>query len=171
MEMDAAMRVLLDFKGNFWGETSGFLYGGVDGPEYLNSGAGRSELYKTLSVTIGGPKATELSLLGKASIPVLLDELDSIFSGKATLNVRKDTNDNTIAIIQDWSLEPFIKGGSAYLKAGGTNQDRVNLGTPINDKLFFAGEATDVNGEFGTINGALLSGERAAKEVLATIDV
>ena len=171
MEMDAVMRVLLDFKGNFWGEASGFIYGGVDGPEYLNSGAGRSELYKTLSVTIGGPKASELSLLGKGSIPVLLDELDSIFSGKATLNVRKDTNDNTIAIIQDWSLEPFIKGGSAYLKAGGTNQDRVNLGAPINDKLFFAGEATDVNGEFGTINGALLSGERAAKEVLATIDV
>lgn len=171
MEMDSAMRVLLDFKANFWGETSGFLYGGVDGPEYFNSGAGRSELYKTLSITVGGAKAAELSALGKGAIPVLLDELDSIFSGKATLNVRKDTNDNTIAIIQDWSLEPFIKGGSAYLKAGGTNQDRVNLATPINDKLFFAGEATDVNGEFGTINGALLSGERAAKEVLATIDV
>ncbi|HEX6892037.1 MAG TPA: NAD(P)/FAD-dependent oxidoreductase [Chryseolinea sp.] len=169
MEMDAAMRVLLDFKANFWGETSGFLYGGVDGPEYFNSGAGRSELYRTLSVTVGGAKAAELSALGKGSIPVLLDELDSIFSGKATLNVRKDTNDNTIAIIQDWSLEPFIKGGTAYLKAGGTNQDRVNLALPINDKLFFAGEATDVNGESGTINGALLSGERAAKEVLATI--
>jgi uncharacterized protein with NAD-binding domain and iron-sulfur cluster len=55
------------------------------------------------------------------------------------------------------------------LKAGGTNQDRVNLATPVNNKLFFAGEATDVNGEYVTINGALLSGERAAKEVLATI--
>jgi len=171
MEMDDAMRVLLDFKANFWGDTSGFLYGGVDGPEYFNSGAGRSELYKTLSVTIGGPKAIELSALGKGSIPVLLDELDTIFSGKATLNIRKDSNNNSIAIVQDWSLEPFIKGGSAYLKAGGTNQDRVNLAAPINDKLFFAGEATDVNGEFGTISGALLSGERAANEVLATIDV
>jgi monoamine oxidase len=169
MEMDAAMRVVLDFKANFWGETSGFLYGGVDGPEYFNSGSGRSELYRTLSITVGGAKAAELSALGKGSIPILLDELDSIFSGKATLNVRKDSNDNTIAIIQDWTLEPFIKGGSAYLKAGGTNQDRVNLATPVNNKLFFAGEATDVNGEYGTINGALLSGERAAKEVLATI--
>ena len=58
MEMDAALRVLLDFKGNFWGETSGFLYGGADGPEYFNSGAGRSELYKTLSITVGGAKAS-----------------------------------------------------------------------------------------------------------------
>jgi monoamine oxidase len=56
MEMDAAMRVVLDFKANFWGETSGFLYGGVDGPEYFNSGAGRSELYRTLSITVGGAR-------------------------------------------------------------------------------------------------------------------
>jgi len=171
MEMDAAMRVLLDFKANFWGEASGFLYGGTDGPEYFNSGVGRSEVYRTLSVTIGGAKASELSLLGKGSIPVLLEELDSIFAGKATLNIRKDPNNNIIAVIQDWSLEPFIKGGSSYLKAGGTNQDRINLATPVNDRLFFAGEATDVNGEFGTINGALLSGERAANEVIETIEV
>ena len=171
MEMDAVMRVLLDFKANFWGDTSGLLYGGTDGPEYLNSGVGRSEVYRTLSVTIGGPKASELSLLGKGSIPVLLEELDSIFAGKATFNVRKDSNDNIIAVIQDWSLERFIKGGSSYLKAGGTTQDRINLAAPLNDKLFFAGEATDVNGESGTINGALLSGERAANEVLETIAV
>lgn len=171
MEMDSVLRVLLDFKTNFWGETSGFLYGGIDGPEYLNSGAGRSELYRTLSVTVGGAKANELSLLGKGAIQVLLDELDTIFAGKATLNIRKDPNDKMIAVIQDWSLEPFIKGGSAYLKAGGTNQDRINLAAPINNKLFFAGEATDVNGEFGTVSGALLSGERAALEVLETIDV
>ena len=171
METDAVIRVLLDFKANFWGEASGFLYGGTDGPEYLNGGVGRSDLYRTLSVTIGGPRANELSLLGKGLIPVLLEELDSIFAGKATLNIRKDPNNNIIAIIQDWSLEPFIKGGSSYLKAGGNNQDRINLAAPLNDKLFFAGEATDVNGEFGTINGALLSGERAANEVLETIAV
>ena len=41
----------------------------------------------------------------------------------------------------------------------------------LKKKVFFAGEATDVNGESGTINGALLSGERAANEVLATIDL
>jgi monoamine oxidase len=171
MEMDAAMRLLLDFKANFWGETSGFLYGGLDGPEHLNSGAGRSELYKTLSVTVGGAKAAELSLIGKGAIQVILDELDTIFAGKASLNIRKDSNDNNIAVIQDWSLEPFIRGGSAYLKAGGTNQDRVNLAAPVDSKLFFAGEATDVNGEFGTISGALLSGARAANEVLETIDL
>lgn len=169
MDMDPMLRVLLDFKANFWGETSGFLYGGTEAPEYFNGGAGRSEVNRTMSVTIGGAKAASLSLLGKGAIPVLLAELDTIFGGKATMNIRKDTNDNAIAIIQDWSLEPFVKGGVAYVKPGGTNQDRINLATPVNNRLFFAGEATDVNGEFGTISGALLSGERAAQEVVDSI--
>ncbi len=169
MEMDAMMRVILDFKANFWGEGSGFLYGGAQGPEYFNAGVGRSILTKTLSVTIGGAKAEALSPLGKDAVTVLIDELDSIFDGKASLNIRRDALDNMIAVVQDWSKEPFIAGGVSYIKPGGTNQDRVNLGTPVGNRLFFAGEATDVEGEAGTISGALLSAERAAQEVINTI--
>jgi len=169
MEMDPMFRVLLDFKANFWDTTSGFLFGGNEGPEHFNSGAGRSNVNRTMSVTVGGAKAAELSVLGKGAIPVLLAELDTIFDGKATLYIRKDFDDNDIAIIQDWSLEPFIKGGVSYIKPGGTNQDRIDLSAPVDNKLFFAGEATDVNGESGTINGALLSGERAAQEVIDSI--
>jgi monoamine oxidase len=167
--MDAALRILLDFKANFWGADSGFLYGGTIAPDYFTSGVGRSDVNRTMAVTVGGPEAAALSALGKDAIPVLLAELDTIFDGKATQNIRKDLNDNIITIIQDWSLEPFIKGGMSYAKSGGTNQDRIDLAEPVNSKLFFAGEATDVNGEFGTLNGALLSAERAAQEVIDSI--
>jgi monoamine oxidase len=169
MEMDASVRVLLDFKINFWGMNSGFLYGGSESPEYLNAGANRSEASKTLSISINGPRAAALSLLGKDMIPVLLQEMDGIFDGKASLHVRKDTNDNIISVIQDWSKEKYIQGGIAYLKPEGSNLDRINLGSALSNKIFFAGEATDGKGEFGTINGALLSGERAAQEVVAAI--
>jgi monoamine oxidase len=42
---------------------------------------------------------------------------------------------------------------------------RERLAEPIEDTLFFAGEATDVE-EAGTVAGALRSGQRAAREVL-----
>jgi monoamine oxidase len=167
MGMDASMRVLLDFKLNFWGLESGFLYGGATSPEYLNAGIGRSETSKTLSVTVNGSKASDFSALGKDVIPLLLNEMDSIFEGKASLNVRKDLNDNIISVIQDWSKEKYIRGGVSYLKPGSSNQHRVNLGTPVNKKVFFAGEATESHGESGTINGALLSAERAANEIIS----
>lgn len=169
MEMDASMRVLLDFKMNFWGLESGFLYGGATSPEYLNAGVGRSDSSKTLSITVNGTKALDFSSLGKDVIPLLLDEMDGIFEGKASLNVRKDLNDNIISVIQDWTKEKYIRGGVAYLKPGGSNQHRINLGSAVNDRIFFAGEATDGHGESGTINGALLSGERAANEVVSSI--
>lgn len=169
MEMDASLRVLLDFKMNFWGVDSGFLHGGNASPEYLNSGIGRSDGRKTLSLTVNGAKALTYSELGVDMIPILLNEMDSVFDGKASLNVRKDLNDNVISVIQDWSKEQYIRGGVAYLKPGGSNEDRVSLGESVNDKLFFAGEATNGEGEAGTINGALLSGELAANQIIGAI--
>ena len=169
MEMDASFRVLLDFKMNFWGQESGFLYGGAESPEYLNAGVGRSEGIKTLSLTVNGAKAASFSSLGTGVLPLLLDEMDTFFQGKATLNIRKDLNDNIISVIQDWTKEKYIRGGLSYLKPEGSNQDRLNLATPLGEKIYFAGEATDGQGESGTINGALLSGERAANEITNSI--
>lgn len=169
MEMEASFRVLLDFKMNFWGQESAFLYGGSESPEYLNAGVGRSDGSKTLSLTVNGSKATAFSALGTDAVPLLLEEMDNFFGGKATLNIRRDLNDKIISVIQDWSKEKYIRGGIAYLKPEGSNQDRLNLAAPVNDKIFFAGEATDWRGESGTINGALLSGERAANEIVTSI--
>ena len=52
VEMDSSLRVLLDFKANFWGLSSGFLYGGAASPEYLNAGIGRSESTKRLALPL-----------------------------------------------------------------------------------------------------------------------
>jgi lysine-specific histone demethylase 1B len=169
MGMDSCVRLVFEYKANFWQDASGFLYGGTTSPEYFNTGIGRSKQIKTMNITVAGPKAAELSALGSAMVPVVLEELDSIFSGKATQNIRKDDKNNIITVVQDWTKEPFIKGGTSYVKSGGTNQDRIDLASVVNEKLFFAGEATDTNGDAGTINGALLSAERAAQEVMDTI--
>ena len=175
--MDASVRVILEFKKNFWGAATGFIWGGATGPQYFNAGVGRSENYKTLSITINGPKATELSKLGPKMIEPILAELDAVYAGQGTLFVRRnitadpmDPHYNEILfIIEDWAKEEFIKGGYSYPLVNATNDDRKNIGMPINDKLFFAGEATDVNGDAGTINGALASAERVAEEVVKSI--
>ncbi len=171
MSMDSAIRVILDFRKNFWGAGFRNIYGGSTGIEYFNpGGSGRSTVARTLSVTISGKRAQELSPLGMDIIPELLSELDLMFDGEATANVRKDNvNDEYIAAIQDWGKEPFIQGSMSYLKPGGSNNDRAVLAETVNEVLYFAGEATDVQGEAGTINGALQSAERAAKEIIESI--
>jgi monoamine oxidase len=169
MEMEASIRVRLEFKKNFWGMDSAFIYGGIQAPEYFNAGIGRDVTQKTLDITIQGTKAQELSAKGNDMIPVILAELDAVFNGQATENVRRDAQDNVLSVIMDWTKVPYIRGGAAYIKSGGSNQDRISLSEPVNDKVFFAGEATDIAGEAGTINGAIQSAERAASEVIETI--
>ncbi len=168
--MDPSIRVILDFKKNFWGESTGFIWGGTTGPQYFNAGASRSEDFRTLSITINGPKAAELSALGPDMITPILAELDAVYAGQATLFIRRDLNtDQILSIVEDWSKEEFIKGGYSFPLVTATNDDRKNIGAPVNNKLFFAGEATDVNGDAGTINGALASAERVAQEVIKSI--
>lgn len=179
--MDASIRIILEFtRNNFFKKPDGtgpapaFIYGGVECPSYFFSGVGRSDKNLTVSLTINGPKAEELRALATDDerIQRILDEMDVVFDGKASLNIRKrfpEDGGTIISVIKDWTAEPYILGGQSYPLVGGTNDDRVALAEPVADKIFFAGEATDVTGEFGTISGAIKSGERAAEEVVAAI--
>ena len=40
MGMDPTLRVVLDFKKNFWNEGVGFIWGGTTAPQYFNTGVG-----------------------------------------------------------------------------------------------------------------------------------
>ncbi len=168
--MDHSIRVVIDFKKNFWGENTGFIWGGTSFPNCFSAGIGRSEFNQTLSITVNGPKAVELSAQGPNMVNTILAELDAIYSGQATTFVRRDFNTSEVlSIIQDWGKDEFIQGGYSYPMASATLDDRKNLGLPIGDKVFFAGEATDVSGDAGTINGALASAERVAEEIVKSI--
>jgi Flavin containing amine oxidoreductase len=53
----------------------------------------------------------------------------------------------------------------SYVRAGGLEAPR-QLGAPLADTLFFAGEATDSDGHTGTVHGAMASGNRVVDEIL-----
>jgi monoamine oxidase len=64
----------------------------------------------------------------------------------------------------DYSSDPFTRGAYSYVPVGaGDAIERMSQ--PAEDRLYFAGEATDVDYE-GTVVGALRSGKRAAEQVL-----
>ena len=66
-----------------------------------------------------------------------------------------------------WAHDPFARGSYSHALPGHAG-DRVVLATPVDGRLFFAGEATSPD-FFTTAHGARDSGERAAKEVLAAM--
>jgi len=68
-----------------------------------------------------------------------------------------------------WSTEPWPRGSWACALPGQAHQ-RANLERSVDERLFFAGEATVYGGQ-GTCDGAYLSGIRAAREVAAQLNV
>jgi monoamine oxidase len=73
------------------------------------------------------------------------------------------------AHFHDWSNDPFSRGAYSYVPPGGLRA-RELLAQPIDDTLYFSGEATDTNGHGATVHGAIASGMRAARAVLETLD-
>ncbi len=69
------------------------------------------------------------------------------------------------AYVHDWQSDPFSRGAYSYGKVGADGAQQA-LAAPVENTLFFAGEATDTTGHNGTVHGAIASGHRAAQEVL-----
>jgi monoamine oxidase len=110
-----------------------------------------------LTAWAGGPKAEKLT--GKGPEALLRQALASI---RSVLPLEEEP---TAYLVHDWQADPFARGGYSYVKVGGTGA-RERLAEPLDDTLFFAGEATDAE-QSGTVGGALASGLRAAREILA----
>jgi monoamine oxidase len=70
------------------------------------------------------------------------------------------------AYVHDWQNDPYSRGAYSYVKVGGLDGP-ATLAESIEDTLFFAGEASDITGNTGTVHGAIASGRRAAKEILS----
>jgi len=69
------------------------------------------------------------------------------------------------AYFHDWQNDPFSRGAYSYGKVGAEDAQEA-LARPIENTLFFAGEASDVGGRNGTVHGAIASGRRAATEII-----
>jgi monoamine oxidase len=68
----------------------------------------------------------------------------------------------------DWTADPLSRGAYSYVPAGALDAQRT-LGRPVEGTLFFAGEATVAGGMNSTVEGALRSGRRAAREVAGAL--
>jgi len=110
----------------------------------------------------GGPSARSLLAKGEEAV---------VGAGIATLarifgvNVERVREVMSSYWFHDWTKDAFSMGAYSYTPAGATEAAR-ELGQAVEETLFFAGEATDTDGNQGTVHGAIASGTRAAQEIL-----
>ena len=69
------------------------------------------------------------------------------------------------SVVTGWYSDEFSHGSYSHIPPGGSFSDYRTLASPLDKKIFFAGEATHARYP-GTLHGAYLSGDRAAKEIM-----
>lgn len=69
------------------------------------------------------------------------------------------------AYTHDWQADPFARGAYSYVPPGALAAQR-ELALPVEETIFFAGEATNTDGHSGTVHGAIATGRRAVEEIL-----
>jgi monoamine oxidase len=65
----------------------------------------------------------------------------------------------------DWNHDPYSRGVYPYVKVGGRHQVQ-KFSEPIENVLYFAGDAERLGAYLGTVNGAVRAGARVAREIL-----
>jgi monoamine oxidase len=108
----------------------------------------------------GGKGAIEMEKVGLVdAFAFALDELSSLLGSAIRRHLRPLT-------ASSWCRMDGIHGSYSHALPGHAGA-RAVLARPVDDRLFFAGEATHAT-DFSTAHGAWESGLRAAEEVLAS---
>ncbi|HEX3729449.1 MAG TPA: NAD(P)/FAD-dependent oxidoreductase [Opitutaceae bacterium] len=159
-----ALRVSLRFEPEFWRRKilprlgAGFVHTDDPGIAVWWSLAPAPALV----AWAGGPRAERLGAWDAAAL--LSQVLRSLrrVAGVGVPALRRALAD---ARYHNWLADPYARGSYSYAEAG-LEDAPARLGRPVEETLFFAGEATAAAHELGTVHGALASGLRAADEVI-----
>ena len=138
--------ILRDLPKEFTVDTSG------DGPIHFRN---RPFGYDYVEIATGGRMAEWMEKSGeKATIDFILEKLRD-------LTGQQSVPDPTQSIVSAWDGDDWVKGAYSCAQPGAADQ-RAVLARPIDDRIYFAGEATSSN-YYASVHGACISGSEAAR--------
>ncbi|KAL3639100.1 hypothetical protein CASFOL_017007 [Castilleja foliolosa] len=157
-------KVVLEFPEVFWDDTIDYFGATAEDRDQR----GRCFMFWNVKKTVGAPVLIAL-VVGKAA----KDGRDTSSSDNvshALLVLRKlfgkdKVADPVAAVVTDWGRDPYSYGAYSYVAVGSSGEDYDILGRPVENCLFFAGEAT-CKEHPDTVGGAMMSGLREAIRII-----
>jgi monoamine oxidase len=170
LEMGDAERVSLWLGSDAWVAPERFPPGGflmTGEPPFPVWWVSRPPPFPVVTGWSGGRNARALGRLGGEDARV--DAAVAALAAALGADLSRLRQDLRGGFSHDWLTDPFARGAYSYAGVGGSDAG-TELAVPIDGTLFFAGEATESDGQNGTVHGAIASGHRAANEVLGRGD-
>lgn len=154
-------KAFIEFTEKFYPVATGF--GSIPEREghklFYDAAYGQDTKHHILGVFAVGP-VSEAYLQKKDSelIHYILGELDELFDGKATPRYKKH-------IFQNWSKEAFAQG--AYVHYFESQKNIRTLGKPVQDKLYFAGDAYTDGSDWSSVHAAARSAKKVVEALIS----
>ena len=156
-------RICLIYDRNVFGDHSGTAATWMDGDEVPMYFEIRPFGQNYAVGSTGGRFADWLEKAGQeASTEYAREKLMAMFGSEAGRNITK-------TVVTAWRGDPWIRGAYSATTPG-SHGARKGLARPVEDRLFFAGEATSLD-FMDTAHGAYISGVRAAREAALALSV
>ena len=171
MGIGHVIKVLLEFETPLWNDqqviqntgadlsNAGWIFSGESVPTWWTQLPEQSNM---LTGWLAGPRAEAYADTPDEDI---IQESVQSLANILSLPVSLVKQQLTVSRVFNWTIDPFARGAYAYNTLE-TLEGRKILISPVENTLFFAGEALYEGKEMGTVEGALSSGKRAAEEVL-----
>ncbi|XP_047341149.1 lysine-specific histone demethylase 1 homolog 3 [Impatiens glandulifera] len=157
-------KVVLEFPEVFWDDSVDYFGATAEG----TNERGHCFMFWNVKKTVGAPVLISL-VVGKAAIDGQNND-PSDHVNRALTVLRKlfgeaSVPDPVAFVVTDWGRDPFSYGAYSYVAIGASGEDYDILGRPVENCLFFAGEAT-CKEHPDTVGGAMLSGLREAVRII-----
>lgn len=161
MGMGTINKIAMRFPKIFWPDTSALAHG--------TKTYGEFPVFINLDVYTEGTDPVLIALLPESYRNALegVSDEDAVREAYQVLQgmYGSDIPAPIGAVRTQWQSNPFIRGAFSYNKLGAESKDHDDLAASIENRLFFAGEATHRK-KYGSVAGAYLSGQRVTREIL-----
>jgi monoamine oxidase len=171
LAMGSVVKVALRFREPLWEDALHFAGGGGEVPPehkfLMSDGAFPAwwtpspVMAPVVTAWAGGGFARRILASGEDPVSTALEQLAKMLAtSRRSVESRLEATHR-----HDWNADPFARGAYSYGTVGAL-EAQASLRSPVDGTLFFAGEATAEGGWNGTVDGAIDTGRRAAREVL-----
>ena len=155
------IKILLQFSSLFWQEQKNALFFFSD-QKITTWWTQQPSGYPLLTGWMAGKKTDEFNAINNDDIlQMALQSIANIFNK----NVNEIEQLLTASHLVNWAKDKYAKGAYSYNMTGSEKARKV-LNEPIENTLFFAGEALYSGTSGGTVEAALVSGQNVAKKIV-----
>ncbi|KAF8410492.1 hypothetical protein HHK36_003020 [Tetracentron sinense] len=157
-------KVVLEFPEVFWDDSVDYFGATAEETERR----GQCFMFWNVKKTVGAPVLIAL-VVGKAALDCQnMSSSDHV--DHAVMVLRKLFGEALVpepvaSVVTNWGMDPFSRGAYSYVAVGASGEDYDILSRPVENCIFFAGEAT-CKEHPDTVGGAMMSGLREAVRII-----